>query len=92
MARELLATIDTSAGLRLLGVGVANLTADSGEQLSLGLDTVSDPEARSTDILLDEVRAKFGSGAIGPASATVDGQLRVKRRGEQQWGPNDDPE
>ena len=100
MARSLLAEIDTSAGVRLLGVGVSNLGEDQGQQLSLDLDGstvgqhgngdgVSFTERQVvTSDLIDDVRNKFGNAAIGPASATVNGELRVKRRGEQQWGPN----
>ena len=89
MSRELLATVDPTQGVRLLGVGVANLGVDRGEQLSLDLDGPESSESgERTAALVDEVRAKFGNAAIGPASATVDGALRVKRRGEQQWGPN----
>ncbi len=88
-ARALMATIDPGQGVRLLGVGVSGLGVDPGEQLSLDLDASGeDPATARTDDLLDEVRARFGNDAIGPASAAVDGKLRVKRRGEQQWGPN----
>ena len=96
--RSLLASIDLQQGVRLLGVGVAGLRADSGEQLSLMFDTTgsensSDLVAASRnakDRVVDEVRSKFGSAAIAPASTAVDGAIRVKRRGEQQWGPNAD--
>lgn len=89
LGRELLGSLDTSPGVRLLGIGVANLGEDHGHQLSLDLDGEGSGETSSvTASLIDDVRAKFGTSAIGPASATVDGKLRVKRRGEQQWGPN----
>jgi DNA polymerase-4 len=88
LARSLMATIDPGQGVRLLGIGVSNLGVDPGQQLTLDLLQDGEPEASPTDHLLDEVRARFGNGAIGPASAAVDGKLRVKRRGEQQWGPN----
>lgn len=90
LGRDLLSSHDTTPGVRLLGIGVANLGEDTGEQLSLDLDGAGESAAggERTAALVDEVRAKFGNAAIGPASATVDGQLRVKRRGEQQWGPN----
>ncbi len=92
-ARELMASVDISPGVRLLGVGVANLRADAGEQLALPLDRGGDIEpAETTDQLVDAVRERFGVGAIGPAAATVDGRLRVTRRGAQQWGPNAEPE
>lgn len=90
LSRDLLASVDTSIGVRLLGVGVANLGSDAAEQLTLDLDADSNdrPPPAATDELLDAVRARFGVDAIGPATAAVDGELRVKRRGEQQWGPN----
>ncbi len=89
LARDLFSAVDPGDGIRLLGVGVANIGTDSGQQLTLDLDG-GDTDARdsATDALIDNVRARFGSGAIGPASAAVDGTLRVKRRGQQQWGPN----
>ncbi len=88
-ARQLFTTIDPSAGIRLLGVGVAGLTADPGKQLSFE-DLLGDTPASAaeTAAVIDDVRARFGDGAIGRASATVDGQLRVTRRGAQQWGPD----
>ena len=98
LARALFAEIDVSRGVRLLGVGVANLLTDPGHQLSLNLD-LTDTEAGTVEVteidtradqVVDDVRERFGAGAIGPASAAVDGTLRVKRRGEQQWGPNSD--
>ena len=98
LARSLFADVDITQGVRLLGVGVANLLTDPGQQLALDLGAASgeeiapgrsDDELR-TDQVIDDVRERFGSGAIGPASAAVDGTLRVKRRGEQQWGPNGD--
>jgi len=91
-AGELFEAIDLYDGVRLLGVGVSNLSADAGEQLAFDLsgNTTHSNAAHkgSTDEVLDDVRARFGSGSIGPASSAVDGTLRVKRRGEQQWGPN----
>lgn len=94
LARTLFREIDITSGVRLLGVGVANLMVDPGHQLSLDLDLadagaadITEVDTR-TDQVVDDVRERFGSGAIGPASAAVDGILRVKRRGEQQWGPN----
>ncbi|MGI9614511.1 MAG: DNA polymerase IV [Acidimicrobiales bacterium] len=89
LARDMLDTIDPGDGIRLLGVGVSNLMTGSGEQLTLSLDGDHGAvETAITDEVLDDVRARFGENAIGPASIAVDGALRVKRRGEQQWGPN----
>lgn len=94
LARGLLDEVDVTPGVRLLGVGVANLQQDPGQQLALDLDATAESggalstDAVVTDQVVDDVRERFGVGAIGPAAATVDGALRVKRRGEQQWGPN----
>ena len=98
LARSLFAEVDVTPGVRLLGVGVANLLTDPGQQLALDLGAANDDDEATgrsdeelrTDQVVDDVRERFGSGAIGPASTAVDGTLRVKRRGEQQWGPNSD--
>jgi len=83
----LLETIDPSPGVRLLGVGGSNL-GPSMRQLSLD-DLLDDrPDWVSTTEALDRIRDRFGSSAIGPASALESGRLRVIRRGEQQWGPD----
>ncbi len=36
---------------------------------------------------IDDVRRRFGDAAVGPASLLRDGRLKVKRQGDQQWGP-----
>lgn len=36
---------------------------------------------------VDEVRQRFGSRALGPASLLDEGGLRLRRRGDGQWGP-----
>ncbi len=86
----LLEAIDPSPGVRLLGVGGSNL-GPSTRQLSL--DDLLDvrPDWASTTAALDQIRDRFGSSAIGPASALESGRLRVVRRGEQQWGPDSEP-
>jgi DNA polymerase-4 len=83
----MLEAIDPSPGVRLLGVGGSNL-GPSTRQLSLD-DLLDDrPDWVSTTEALDRIRERFGSSAIGPASALESGRLRVVRRGEQQWGPH----
>jgi DNA polymerase-4 len=37
---------------------------------------------------IDEIRERFGDTAIGPASAVGRHGLRVKRRGDDPWGPS----
>ncbi|HSP28993.1 MAG TPA: DNA polymerase IV [Ilumatobacteraceae bacterium] len=83
----LLETIDPSPGVRLLGVAGSNL-GPSTRQLSLDDLFDAQPDWVATTEALDQIRDRFGSGAIGPASALESGRLRVVRRGEQQWGPD----
>jgi DNA polymerase-4 len=93
----MLEVIDPAPGVRLLGVSGSNLTAPA-EQLSL-LDG-SGQEAAPTDPTatehawheaseaVDDIRHRFGSEAIGPASSMRSGRLRPATRGAQQWGPD----
>jgi len=86
-ARQLLGGVDPGTGVRLLGVSVSGLTADPVRQLSL--DDVDAPDWTEANRAVDEIRERFGAAAIGPAViAGVDG-LRLKTKGNQQWGPHD---
>jgi DNA polymerase IV len=82
VARRLLAGIDPSQGVRLLGVSVAQLAAGTGHQLSF--DEVTTTGWGGATRAVDEIRERFGDAAIVPA-ALAGG--RVKRRGDTQWGP-----
>lgn len=82
--RPVLRALDLGPGIRLLGVSAGNLGAPN-RQLSL-LDDVEAPSKAAGAI--DEIRARFGSAAIGPASAVSQTGLRVVRKGAQQWGPD----
>jgi DNA polymerase IV len=101
MAKTLLESVDVSAGVRLLGVTVSQLGAKPARQLGLfdapgaggaGLAVVAenaDSAERAVEAI-DEIRMRFGAGAIGPAALLGRVGLRVKRPGDTQWGPNAD--
>jgi DNA polymerase-4 len=84
VAVELLAGVDPSPGVRLLGVSVSNLGPRPGEQLSLEDAGAGEPAVARA---VDEVRRRFGDAAVGPATLLRGEGLAVKRRGDQQWGP-----
>jgi DNA polymerase IV len=87
IAGALLEQVDISAGVRLFGVSVSNLTEGGARQLSL--DDVADVALwTATTKAVDEVRERFGEDAVGPAAIVGDEGLRTKKRGEQQWGPS----
>ncbi len=90
IASDLLDSLDTSAGVRLLGLGVAGLTSELIEQLSLDdlLSGTSEPGA--ADRAIDEIRERFGAQAIGPATLLAASGLERLRPGQRQWGPNEE--
>ena len=89
-SRELLAAVDPSPGVRLLGVSVSGLTDGAVRQLSL--DELARPGWDGANQAVDRIRDRFGSAAIGPATVAGPGGIRVKQRGDQQWGPDARPE
>jgi DNA polymerase IV len=88
-ASELLERIDPAPGVRLLGVHVSQLGPGGVRQLRL--EEVDQPGWDGATGAVDQIRARFGAASIGPASLAGSGGLRVKRRGDQQWGPQDRP-
>ena len=88
-AAGLLERIDPTPGVRLLGIHVSHLSEDAARQLSL--DDLEGPEWGSATDAIDAIRARYGAGAIGPASLAGPGGIRVKRQGDQQWGPSERP-
>ncbi len=88
-AGTLLAGIDPTPGVRLLGVSVSGLVSGGAHQLSF--DDAAAPDWHEASGAVDAIRARFGDGAIGPAAAVGRHGLRVKRRGDGQWGPDDGP-
>jgi DNA polymerase-4 len=100
VAKDLLASVDVSPGVRLLGVGVSGLGVSAtggGQQLSLlddiataddeGVGGVVAPGWTAATDAIDAVRARYGDDAVVPASLSGPGGIRVRRRGDQQWGP-----
>ncbi|WP_426572574.1 DNA polymerase IV [Aquihabitans sp. McL0605] len=96
IGRDLLAEVDVAPGVRLLGLGVAQL--DDGASRQLSFDELLSPGdgGRASDWsqaeeAIDAVRARFGADALGPASLAGPSGIRVARKGQQQWGPDDAP-
>ena len=93
-AAELLARVDVSPGVRLLGISASGLTAEPVQQLSFD-DVDGEPADGATGSwddasrAVDEIRARFGAAAIGPAAlARPGGGVGVLQPGAQQWGPS----
>jgi DNA polymerase-4 len=86
-ASELLDRIDPTPGVRLLGIHVSQLVDGAARQLSM--DDIEAPSWDDATGAIDAIRARYGSGAIVPASLAGPDGIRVKRRGDQQWGPTD---
>ncbi|HEX9258229.1 MAG TPA: DNA polymerase IV [Acidimicrobiales bacterium] len=85
-ARLLLGGVDVGAGVRLLGVSVSHLQVNAARQLSFDETAGADWDDASRTV--DDIRRRFGSSSIGPASLIRQGELRLARRGQQQWGPD----
>jgi len=83
VARRLLGGVDPTAGIRLLGVSVAQLAAGAPHQLSF--DELTGPGWTGATQAVDEIRARFGDAAI--VAASLAGR-KPKRRGDAQWGPD----
>ncbi len=86
-ASELLGRIDPTPGVRLLGIHVSQLADGSTRQLTL--DDVDAPSWDDATEAIDAIRERYGPGAIVPASLAGPEGVRVKKRGDQQWGPTD---
>ncbi len=88
-ASQLLERVDPTPGVRLLGIHVSQLVDQAARQLSL--DEVGVPSWTDATGAVDAIRARYGADAIVPATLAGPEGIRVKRRGDQQWGPTDRP-
>ena len=90
-ARGLLAAVDTTAGVRLVGVGASGLVDASTQQLSFEDGA---PLHDAAELVADRIRDRFGDSAIGTAAAIRGGgRLRSPLDADQRWGPDaTDPE
>jgi len=90
-AEQMLLKLDPTPGVRLLGVSLSQLVDGSVRQLTL--DEVAGPAWTDADSVIDEIRDKFGSSAIGPAALASKGEgIRRFEVGQQQWGPDHTPD
>jgi DNA polymerase IV len=85
-ARSLLDQVDPAPGVRLLGLSVSGLSEAGARQLSLD-DAARGAGWEEASRTVDEIRARFGTGAIGPAVLGGPDGLSVKGPHRQQWGP-----
>jgi DNA polymerase IV len=88
VARRLLDAVDPSPGVRLLGVSVSSLQEGGGQ---LSLDDGGHGSWSAATGAVDAIRDRYGDAAIVPAALAGPAGVRVKRRGDQQWGPDGDP-
>jgi len=88
-AIALLEGVDTSGGVRLLGISCSHLGPPPARQLEL-LDergaAPTDPHRLAADAV-EGIRQRFGDAAVGPATLATDRGLAIKRKGDTQWGP-----
>jgi DNA polymerase IV len=84
-AKTLLAAVDPSPGVRLIGVSVSGLGDGRARQLTL--DDVDSGSWDDANQAVDAIRARFGSASIGPATLADPDGLKLRTMGERQWGP-----
>jgi len=84
VAQDLLAAVDHSPGVRLLGVSVSGLVEREAFQPTL--DSAA-PGDEAVARAVEDIRRRFGAVAVGPASLLAPEGLELRRRGDQQWGP-----
>jgi DNA polymerase-4 len=90
VARALLDGVDPTPGVRLLGVSASNLVSPPALQLAIADGRSQLPAPwEGVGAAVEEVRKRFGDEAVGPAALlAASGRLRLRRFGDQQWGPS----
>jgi DNA polymerase IV len=87
------------AGRDARGSGPAGGETGAGSRNPEALDVLArarDEAARiqqswgSVTAAIDAIRARYGGSSVGPASLVGPGGLRIRHRGEAQWGPTGD--
>jgi DNA polymerase IV len=86
-ARTLLAQVDPSPGVRLLGVTVSGLASGAARQLTL--DDATGAGWHEASGAVDAIRERFGDAAIGPGSIVGRDGLRVRGTQDNPWGPSE---
>lgn len=84
--KPLLRALDVSPGVRLLGISGSNF-GDRSQQLGLFDEPAAEAPSKSA-AAIDEIRERFGSSAIGPASSIRGRTISIVEQGAQQWGPD----
>ena len=87
VATGLMESLDTTSGIRLLGVSLSGLRDGSVRQLRF--EDLGDPGWLEAEQAVDRIRDRFGIGSIGPATTVGPEGLRPRERGDGQWGPED---
>jgi DNA polymerase-4 len=86
-SKDLLAGLDPSPGVRLIGISTSNLVLPGPRQLRFEPDEL--PPWDDAESTVDDIRRRFGRAAIGPAALLdPDRGLRPVTKGAQQWGPD----
>jgi DNA polymerase-4 len=96
IGRSLLGSVDPTQGVRLLGLSVSQFVDEPTRQLSLddlaeGEQGAGAADWERAESVVDEIRARFGAGAVAPASLAGGDGIRIAKRGAQQWGPDAAP-
>jgi len=88
VAQALLAGVEVGPGVRLLGVSASNLVDGPPLQLGFPDAPANEPAWEGVARAVEGVRRRYGEAAVGPAALLdAGGGLKLRRMGDQQWGP-----